>query len=80
MADPTMDAAGRSALRGHYTTMMRRGVVAALLLAVLSIVEYIVATQLDNPTWYLVPFVLVKAAVILDVFMHVRAWNAEGAH
>ena len=51
----------------------RKGVMAALLLAVLTIVEYFVAISVEQPLLPLLPFVAVKGWIILDAFMHVRA-------
>ena len=51
----------------------KKGVIAALLLAVLTIVEYFVAISVEQPLLPLLPFVIVKGWIILDAFMHVRA-------
>jgi hypothetical protein len=67
-------------LSERYKKMVVRGVAAALLLAILSIAEYVLAGEIDNPTWAMVPFMVVKGWVILDTFMHVRALRNEGAH
>jgi hypothetical protein len=58
----------------------RKGVIAAVLLAVLTVIEYFVAIGLDDPLLALIPFVLLKGWVILDVFMHVRQVFREGGH
>jgi hypothetical protein len=58
----------------------RKGVIAAILLAVLTVIEYFVAIGLDDPLLALIPFVLLKGWVILDVFMHVRQVFREGGH
>ncbi|MCL1597547.1 MAG: hypothetical protein M3094_00050 [Actinomycetia bacterium] len=56
----------------------RKGVIAALILAVLTVVEYLVATSIENPLLPLLPFVALKGWIILDVFMHVRAlWSDD---
>lgn len=56
----------------------RKGVVAALILAVLTIIEFIIATNIENPLLPLLPFVALKGWIILDVFMHVRAlWSDD---
>ncbi|HNJ96513.1 MAG TPA: hypothetical protein PLV13_00185 [Ilumatobacteraceae bacterium] len=68
------------ALKESHRSMIRRGVAAALLLAALSLAEYFVAVEIDDPTWYLMPFIVVKGWVVLDIFMHVRAIRSEGAH
>jgi len=80
MSDPTLPESDRAALQARYKVMVRKGVIAALLLAVLSVAEYVLANEVDNATWYMVPFMVLKGAVILDVFMHVRALRGEGAH
>jgi len=59
----------------------RRGVIAAILLAILSIVEYIIAVEVAQPLWPLLPFVILKGWIILDAFMHVRAvFGSGGSH
>jgi hypothetical protein len=58
----------------------RKGVIAAVLLAVLTVIEFFVAIGLDDPLLALIPFVLLKGWVILDVFMHVRQVFREGGH
>jgi len=56
----------------------------AALLAVLTIVEYIVAVSVDSSqalVLFLVPVALVKAWVIIVYFMHVsKVWRGEGSH
>ncbi len=56
----------------------KRGVLAALLLGVLSIVEYIIAVEVANPLLPILPFVLAKGWIILDSFMHIRDLFNEG--
>ncbi len=56
----------------------RKGVTAAVILAVLTVIEYFIATGLENPLWPLLPFVALKGWIILDTFMHVRAlWSDD---
>ena len=56
----------------------RKGIVAALIIAVLSVIEYFIAVEVTNPLWALLPFVLAKGWIILDTFMHVRAlWSDD---
>jgi len=56
----------------------RKGIVAAVILAVLTIIEFIIATRLENPLLPLLPFVVLKGWIILDTFMHVRAlWSDD---
>ncbi len=58
----------------------RKGLVAAALLAVLTIIEYSVAISLDDPLLVLLPFVILKGWIILDTFMHIRALFGQGDH
>jgi hypothetical protein len=51
----------------------KKGLMAALLLAILTIIEYFVAISVEEPLLPLLPFVVVKGWIILDAFMHVRA-------
>jgi hypothetical protein len=56
----------------------RKGLVAAVILAVLTIVEFFIATGLENPLLPLLPFVVLKGWIILDTFMHIRAlWSDD---
>ena len=54
-------------------TATKKGLMAALLLAILTIIEYFVAISVEQPLIPLLPFVAVKGWIILDAFMHVRA-------
>jgi hypothetical protein len=58
----------------------RKGLIGAVLLAVLTIVEYFIAINLEDPLFALLPFVALKGWIILDVFMHVRQVFKEGGH
>jgi len=58
----------------------RKGLIAAGLLAVLTVIEYFVAIGLEDPLLALLPFVALKGWIILDTFMHVRAVFGEGDH
>jgi hypothetical protein len=51
----------------------KKGLMAALLLGVLTIIEYFIAVNVANPLLPLLPFVVVKGWIILDAFMHIRA-------
>jgi len=51
----------------------RKGVTAALMLAVLTVIEYFIAVGVEDPLLPLLPFVAIKGWIILDAFMHVRA-------
>lgn len=80
MAELTRTLEDRQALAAHHRKMMVRGGVAALLLAVLSVAEYAVTQAVEVATWYLVPFMILKGAVILQVFMHVSDVWKGGEH
>jgi hypothetical protein len=58
--------------------LRRKGMIAALILGVLTVIEYFVAIGLDDPLLALIPFVLLKGWIILDTFMHVRALWGDG--
>ena len=56
----------------------RRGIIAAVILGVLTIIEFFVATEIANPLLPLMPFVVLKGWIILDTFMHIRAlWSDD---
>jgi hypothetical protein len=57
---------------------LRRGWVVIAALALLSLIEYFVATGLDHALLWLVPLTLAKAWLILDQFMHVKAVFTPG--
>jgi len=70
-------AIDREALR----KVKRRGLVGAVWLAVLSLIEFGVFLTLDGTDYLtisLLPFVFAKAWIILDIFMHIRALWHEG--
>ncbi len=52
----------------------------AVALAVLTVIEYIVAVSLDDPLIWLLPFVVAKAALIMEYFMHFSALWGKGEH
>lgn len=51
----------------------KKGVTAAVLLAILTVIEYFIAVGVEQPLFPLLPFVAIKGWIILDSFMHVRA-------
>ncbi len=55
----------------------RKGIVAVVILGILTIIEFIVAINFENPLYPLLPFVVLKGWIILDTFMHVRAVFGE---
>lgn len=60
---------------------IRKGVVAAIWLAILSVIEFIVAVTESSQSWTLwglLLFVVLKGWIILDAFMHIRAlWGDD---
>ena len=63
-----------------YRKKVRVGVIVAVALAVLTVIEYVIAVSMENPLLLLLPFVVAKGLLIMDYFMHVRQlWN-EGGH
>lgn len=80
MAELTRTEDGRRQLAAHHRKMVVRGGVAAVLLAMLSVAEFAVTKSVEVATWYMVPFMILKGLVILQVFMHVGdLWN-DGEH
>jgi hypothetical protein len=58
---------------------MRLGMAAFVLLAILTAVEYAIATQMEDNLIPLLLIVQVKAAMIIWYFMHVaRTWMGQG--
>jgi heme/copper-type cytochrome/quinol oxidase subunit 4 len=64
--------------------VFQKGYVVAVLLAVVTIAEYVFATGIGNDQARFIGLAaaaLVKAGLIVYYFMHVyRLWRAEGAH
>jgi heme/copper-type cytochrome/quinol oxidase subunit 4 len=62
----------------------QKGYVVAVLLAVLTVVEYVFAVQVGQDTVRFVGLAasaLAKAWLIIQYFMHItRCWKTEGAH
>ncbi len=76
----TMTAVTPATGPGTYNDRVRlRGITAALL-AVLTLIEYAVAINVENPLILLLPFVLAKGALIMDFFMHIRKLKTGGDH
>lgn len=59
---------------------IRKGVIAAVLLGVLTVIEFFVAIGLEEPLIALLPFIALKGWIILDSFMHIRAVFSDGEH
>ena len=62
----------------------QRGLVAIVVLAVLTVVEYLIAVGLDSTTVIITLLSIIaiaKALVILEYFMHLsKVWRGEGDH
>lgn len=62
----------------------QRGIVVAVILAVLTIVEYVFAVEVDSTSVRFIGLsitALLKSWLIIQYFMHIsRAWKQGGAH
>ncbi len=59
---------------------VRKGVIIAVVLAVLTLIEFVVGLVLPNP-WILLTLALLKALIVIQFFMHVsRVFAGEGGH
>ncbi len=67
--------------RDGLRTATRKGVMAAFWIAVMTIIEFIIAVAGEGEPWLLwalLPFVLAKGWIILDAFMHIKAlWSED---
>ncbi len=74
----------QTAERSAEATVQARGAMAMVVLGVLTIVEFIVAINIDSTTLVvllLVVMALAKAWIIVRTFMHVtKLWQGEGDH
>lgn len=74
----------QTAERSAEATVQARGAMAMVVLAVLTIVEFIVAINIDSTTLVVVLLVVMavaKAWIIVRTFMHVtKLWQGEGDH
>ncbi len=61
-----------------------RGVAIIVILAILTILEFVVAVAVDSSLWLVIgltPFALLKAGLIVYFFMHVYlVWRGEEQH
>ena len=64
--------------RENLAKATKRGLIAAALLAVFTVVEYVIAIEVAEPLIPLLIFVALKGWIILDSFMHVRAVFQNG--
>ena len=56
----------------------RQGIYIFLVLAVLTALEIVIATNLENPAVPLIIVALIKAGLIVQYFMHIyRLWREE---
>lgn len=59
----------------------RQGIIVAVVLAVLTGVEFVVATQMTSAVLLLVLMAVVKGALVAWYFMHIYSlWTEEEAH
>lgn len=58
----------------------RIGVTVFVLLAVLTIIEYIIAVNLTGTVPYLAVIALLKAGLIVSYFMHIKQLRSTEAH
>ncbi|MDH3680395.1 MAG: hypothetical protein OEV40_10660 [Acidimicrobiia bacterium] len=70
------EAAGGGSLRSR----QRLGLLVAVGLAVLTLVEYVIAVTVDDPLIWLLPFVIAKGALIMEYFMHFSSLFGGGEH
>ncbi len=62
------------------SSVFRRGNIAAITLAVLTIIEFLVAVYLPSAILLLL-LAIVKGGIIMQVFMNIgRLWNPEEQH
>lgn len=59
---------------------VRKGVIIAIILGVLTLIEFVVGLVIPNP-WILLTLALLKALLVIQFFMHVsRVFAREGGH
>jgi len=59
----------------------RQGIIVAVVLAVLTLLEYVVATQMESAVLLLVLMAVVKGGLVAWYFMHIYSlWTEEEAH
>lgn len=59
---------------------VRTGVIIAIILGVLTLIEFVVGLVIPNP-WILLTLALLKALLVIQFFMHVsRVFAREGGH
>ena len=57
----------------------RKGAITLAILAVLTLVEYLLAVGLESSTVPLIIIAIIKVAIIVQSFMHIsRLWSEEG--
>jgi len=59
---------------------IRRNIIVGAVLAVLTVLEFWIALNLDNPTVALLIVALIKAALIVQYFMHIYRLRREEEH
>ncbi|MCP3990700.1 MAG: cytochrome C oxidase subunit IV family protein [Actinomycetia bacterium] len=71
---------GQGAENDDFNHRVWKGLIVALGLAVLTIIEYVIAVGIDNPLIWLMPFAIAKGALIMEYFMHFSSLFEEGEH
>ena len=59
---------------------IKTGWIVAAVIAVLTLIEYVIAVSVENPLLLLLPFVVAKGLLIMDYFMHIRKLWGGGDH
>lgn len=78
MSDQAADTAETTG-HGGFAAAVRTGWVVFVVLAVLTAVEYVIAVELDKNIPILVGIAIIKAALIMNYFMHIaRMWLSHG--
>jgi hypothetical protein len=74
------DQLGAPSSDGDYARQVAIGLLIALALAVLTVIEYIIAVGIENPLIWLLPFIVAKGALIMEYFMHFSTALRGGEH
>lgn len=62
------------------SAQVRRGLMVTVALTILTIIEYVIAVEVEDPLIWLLPFVVAKGWLILEYFMHFSAMLGRGEH
>ncbi len=79
--DITQYVHGQTKLQEKKAGLFRQGVIVLVALAILTSLEFVIATHLQNATVLLFIIGLLKAAPIVQFFMHISSlWSEEEGH